>query len=109
MYVEYQSNCSGGAYHMTDKNWKDLEAAGWKVNWYAGVDRDKRNKEDYLRNELALTATREGFMLYSAIDEWEDITGLNRIDTECTCCGQNHDFVEYDDNSKEVCSFWEMP
>jgi hypothetical protein len=33
MYVEYDSNNSGGRWWLTDQNWKDLEKAGWKVEW----------------------------------------------------------------------------
>jgi hypothetical protein len=33
MYVEYNSNNSGGQWWLSDQNWKDLEAAGWKVSW----------------------------------------------------------------------------
>ena len=33
MYVEYNSNNSGGGWWLDDQDWKALEAAGWKVAW----------------------------------------------------------------------------
>lgn len=33
MYVEYESNNSGGSWWLGDSHWKALEAAGWKVLW----------------------------------------------------------------------------
>ena len=33
MYVEYESNNSGGSWWLKDEHWKALEAAGWKVQW----------------------------------------------------------------------------
>ena len=33
MYVEYSSNNSGGSWWLNDKQWRALEAAGWKVAW----------------------------------------------------------------------------
>ena len=34
MYVEYNSNNSGGHWWLDDNQWRALEAAGWKVAWY---------------------------------------------------------------------------
>lgn len=33
MYVEYNSNNSGGHWWLTDDDWKALEKAGWIVEW----------------------------------------------------------------------------
>lgn len=33
MYVEYDSNNSGGSWWLKDSHWRALEAAGWKVQW----------------------------------------------------------------------------
>lgn len=33
MYVEYDSNNSGGHWWLKDEDWKALEAAGWIVAW----------------------------------------------------------------------------
>jgi hypothetical protein len=35
--VRYESNNSGGDWWLSDKDWRNLEAAGWVVAW-----RDKR-------------------------------------------------------------------
>lgn len=33
MKVTYSSNNSGGSWWLTDENWRDLEQAGWVVEW----------------------------------------------------------------------------
>jgi hypothetical protein len=33
MYIEYESNNSGGSWWLSDDDWKALEKAGWKVKW----------------------------------------------------------------------------
>lgn len=32
-YVEYNHNNSGGRWWLSDKHWRDLELAGWKIVW----------------------------------------------------------------------------
>lgn len=34
MIVKYDSNNSGGSWWLKDDDWKKLEDAGWKVEWY---------------------------------------------------------------------------
>jgi hypothetical protein len=33
MYVEYNSNNSGGSWWLKDEDWKALEKAGWLIEW----------------------------------------------------------------------------
>ena len=49
MYVEYESNNSGGSWWLKDEHWKALEAAGWKVQW-ASLENKYTDKGDYERD-----------------------------------------------------------
>ena len=106
MYVEYESNNSGGSWWLNDEHWKALEAAGWKVDWFAGQTREffKPDKDGRWLGALADRARRDGLTLREAADEWERITGMDATDAGCACCGQPHKFTEYDDNGKYVTS-----
>ena len=131
-YVEYNSNNSGGSWWLTDKNWKDLEKAGWKVKWATlgilyqddvalreldGMPKlipledlppDDWQKSGMFCNNgrymgaLAKSAYRAGLSLRAAAEEWEKVTGQNACDAGCSCCGQPHNFTEYDDEGKYV-------
>lgn len=37
-WILYDSNNSGGSFWLTDENWRDLEAAGWHVEWNYAVE-----------------------------------------------------------------------
>jgi hypothetical protein len=104
MYVEYDSNNSGGSWWLKDKDWLALEAAGWEVDW-------KRNQKDsFCRPDaegrwlgaLATSATRRGLSLRDAADEWERVTGRCATDAGCACCGAPHSFTEYTDAGEYV-------
>jgi hypothetical protein len=127
-YVEYDSNNSGGSWWLTDENWYALEKAGWRIKWnrlatisdkdgnmVRGsdglpllVDPSDPRVNDYNRRTaterwlgaLAMKAYRIGFTLREAVKEWETITGLNSTDAGCPCCGQPHDFYEYEDGKQ---------
>ena len=91
--VRYESNNSGGSWWLSDEDWKALEAAGWKVDWYKD-DTGPFRKGDRWLGALAskaycLTTSRE-----SAISAWEEITGGNADDSGCSCCGVPHRFYE---------------
>ena len=126
MYVEYDSNNSGGSWWLDDKQWKALEKAGWKVVW-THLQRDYKRKTlckdgtpalcsykpnykgDELRKKghrwldaLATTAYRAGLSLRDAVNEWETVTRASSTDAGCACCGQPHNFTEYDDKGKWV-------
>lgn len=51
---------------------------------------------------LAKGAYRFGLNLRDAADEWERVTGKSATDAGCACCGQPHDFTEYDNSGKMV-------
>ncbi|WNN93705.1 hypothetical protein SEA_CALLINALLBARBZ_55 [Arthrobacter phage CallinAllBarbz] len=93
--ITYSTNNSGGGWWLDDEDWKALEAAGWKVDWYAD---DVRNAY-YGANgrwlgALATTAHREGLDMDEAIEEWERVTGQDAEDEGCSCCGAPHSFYE---------------
>jgi len=50
MYVEYNSNNSGGTWWLSDKDWEALEAAGWKVKW-SSLEFLYDNKGNYVCEE----------------------------------------------------------
>jgi hypothetical protein len=125
-YVEYSSNNSGGSWWLSDQNWKDLEAAGWKVVWATleylytegghGYVRDADGtpklvpigegnsdfpsfaKDGRYFGALAKTAFRPNCnSLRDAAKEWERVTGQCATDAGCPCCGQPHTFTLYRD------------
>ena len=128
MYVEYNSNNSGGDWWLTDDDWKNLEKAGWKIvwknlTWTDSYEKDEdgtpkliKSKKDNLMCDkdengeyrflgaLATTAYKANMSLKAAADEWESITGKSATDAGCACCGQPHNFTEYDDNGDYVTS-----
>lgn len=53
---------------------------------------------------LARAAHREGLSMREAAEEWERVTGKSATDAGCPCCGQPHNFTEYDDDGKYVAS-----
>lgn len=89
--TEYSSNNSGGDWWLTDQNWRDLEAAGWRVDWYADRE-DKWGKGDRFLGALATSAEREGLSFRDAIAEWERVTGKEANALGCSCCGTPHSF-----------------
>lgn len=135
MYVEYNSNNSGGSWWLDDEDWKALEQAGWKVHW-AHLENLYTDEEGYVQEEdgtpklvpigegnsrfgasfstkdengewrymgsLAKCAYRVGLGLSAAASEWERVTGKSSTDAGCPCCGQPHNFTEYDDEGKYV-------
>lgn len=104
MYVEYSSNNSGGYWWLTDQDWKNLEAAGWEVQWVKdqedGIFR-KAGEERWL-GALATRAIRRDVSLRVAQAEFEDATGQYVDDTGCDCCGQPHYFSEYNDDGSYI-------
>lgn len=86
--VTYSSNNSGGVWWLTDQNWKDLEAAGWHVEWKEG---------GRWLGALATSATRKGLTLNQAVEEFDRVTGCDSNDEGCPCCGQPHSFYEEND------------
>lgn len=91
--LEYQSNNSGGAWWLEDKDWYALEAAGWTVAWkkndpYAMfVQPDGR-----FLGALATEASKQFSTPNQGVREWEKITGQDASDEGCNCCGEPHMF-----------------
>lgn len=121
MYVEYTSNNSGGVWWLSDQNWKDLEIAGWSVQWESltqnydkegfpeFIDKpDKFAQRDddgkYRRlGALAVYAYRPNCSsIKEAGNEWEGITGESALDSGCPCCGQPHRFTLYDEEGEWI-------
>lgn len=96
--VTYRSNNSGGSWWLTDKNWKALEEAGWKVDWIKDSDKEFYSGRDRWLGALAMSAERIGLSMQDAVAEWEKITRLNSTDAGCACCGQPHNFSYYEDD-----------
>ena len=95
MKIEYSSNNSGGYWWLDDQNWKDLESAGWKVDWKKDQpDKSGLSTDGRWLGALATNATREGLTKDEAIAEFERITGCNSDDAGCPCCGAPHNFYE---------------
>lgn len=92
--TRYTTNNSGGDWWLTDKNWLDLEAAGWTVEWVKGKEHYQRwGATDRWLGALATEATVE-LPMHAAIAEWELITGMDSEDEGCECCGEPHFFSE---------------
>lgn len=105
MYVEYSANNSGGSWWLTDQNWLDLEAAGWKVRWVKDDVSPFHENDDRFLGALAMYATKENTTLSEAIHEWETITGESSNSLGCSCCGTPHSFTLYDDDGTWVDSY----
>ncbi len=125
--TEYSSNNSGGRWWLSDDDWHNLEAAGWKIQWgmayfcNSTLNKEVQNKPDqpcegkcqghyapaadesqrWLRS-LARGATREGLTLGEAIEEWERVTGQDSSVLGCNCCGAPHSFAfDGEDDSRD--------
>lgn len=101
MYVKYTSNNSGGSWWLTDQNWKDLESAGWEVDWIKHGDGWADASGRWL-GALARSATRRDLSLEDAIEEFERVTGESANAAGCSCCGQPHIFYSYTDNGSMI-------
>lgn len=102
MRIEYSSNNSGGRWWLSDKDWKNLEAAGWSVHWCRDekpIEIDGRVLRSFLADEsgrwlgaLARDAHKDFNSVREAIQEFEKITGQDASDEGCNCCGAPHCF-----------------
>lgn len=95
-WVEYSSNNSGGSWWLDDNDWKNLEAAGWEVDWVVDdPHRVLRTGDNRFLGALATSAKRYGVSLRHAIEEWEEVTRESSNDLGCSCCGTPHSFSLY--------------
>lgn len=97
MKITYYSNNSGGEWWLSDNDWKNLEANGWTVNWlaqdpyYQAGGLDSRGR---WLGALAKEASKDFASLDDAINEWEELLGMDANEEGCPCCGQPHRFYE---------------
>lgn len=84
MKYRYESNNSGGSWWLTTEDWKNLEKAGWVVDWL-----DKP-----FLNAAAREATYECLSLEEAQESFRKVTGQSPFEEGCPCCGQPHQFYE---------------
>ena len=95
VFVECSSNNSGGDWWLTDRDWHNLEAAGWTVRWEKNTTWRRPNADGRWLGALATSAYKEFPSLDAGIDEWETITGQCPYAEGCYCCGQPHNFYDY--------------
>lgn len=100
MKVRYSSNNSGGVWWLEDQDWRNLEAAGWTVEWVKDWGESVASGEDRWLGALATSATKDGFDdMWSAKDAWESVTRKYPDAVGCECCGKPHDFYETTDDA----------
>jgi hypothetical protein len=100
--LKYSSNNSGGSWWLKDEDWKNLESAGWEVDWYANQE-DRifsPYKDGRWLGALASVASKDFTTPDEGVAEWERITGQSADDEGCNCCGRPHSF-SYEDQSGE--------
>lgn len=105
MYVEYNSNNSGGNWWLDDEDWLALEAAGWELDRFADRD-DGYEYGDRFMDAICSKATRRNVSMAMAIDEWERITGQTSAALGCNCCGPPHGFTSYDDDDEVIDDYY---
>ena len=92
MIVIYSSNNSSGSFWLKDSDWKKLETAGWKVEWY--------DQSLLGANATSATiATISAISIKAAIVEWESVLGMNASERGCYCCGPPHNFYEGEESN----------
>lgn len=119
---EYSSNNSGGNWWLKDKDWINLEKAGWFVIWgsydfckpekstniycFLGLrscpgHRRFKSFKDMGKNDrylgcLAKDCYKDFNSIEEAIEEFERITHQTYDDEGCECCGPPHYITELD-------------
>ena len=127
--VEYSSNNSGGNWWLNDKDWKNLEKAGWLVVWHSksfdykngnyqydknGLPKLKNKPDEFFCGELdkkgnyrwlrslARIAFKRFDSITDALKEFEKITGEQVDYNGCNCCGAPHCFSWGENNSSDA-------
>jgi len=111
--VEYNANNSGGRDWLTDKDWKALQDAGWKL---FGFDDFAYRDGDYIPDKDGLPSRKDEVPvdeqdeskpgdgsfdsayknfnnIQEAIKEFEELTGQDVTKEGCNCCGAPHNFT----------------
>jgi len=90
MKIRYSTNNSGGNYWLSEKNWYELQRAGWEIL--------ELTKDEY---GYGRTLCHEAFLDCSSVEEakasFQQATGLNPTTRGCSCCGMPHQFTEEDE------------
>ena len=114
--VAYSANNSGGRDWLSEKDWKNLEKAGWKIFGfgefaykngqritdknglparYSEVPESEQDKKD--RSYFNVDEYQSAYKLFNsiqeAIKEFEEITGQDVTEEGCNCCGAPHSFT----------------
>lgn len=100
MKLEYTHNNSGGSWWLTDDDWRNLEKAGWTVEWSRDGDPEWGVEDGRWLGALATRAWIETDDPDEAVRKWGQITGQNPHDEGCNCCGQPHWFSYTDDEGR---------
>jgi len=95
MKIQYSANNSGGHWWLTDDDWRNLEKAGWAVDWCW----DNEFQRGHLTGgrymgALATYASRVALSLDVAKAEFGAIVHQDPDDEGCNCCGNPHQFYE---------------
>lgn len=99
--LRYHHNNSGGSWWLTDKNWEDLEKAGWTVEWRKYEDDDCFVHKGRFLGALATEASKRFENPDDGVAEWAKVVGLDPWDQGCGCCGPPHNF-SFDRKGKSV-------
>jgi hypothetical protein len=111
-HIVYDSNNSGGGWWLDDDDWKNLEKAGWFVEWV----RENPAYKDFAESEpmarfLGALATGARFYnttpgasspsIQDAVSSFEDVTSEDVDAKGCECCGSPHSFYSAWDYEKD--------
>jgi hypothetical protein len=98
--LRYSSNNSGGDWWLTDDDWRAMEAAGWKVDWYADSPIFAPDENGRWLEALASKAEIQTDDPKKTIEEWAALVDEDPTDEGCNCCGQPHNFSYTDAGGK---------
>lgn len=86
---EFHESNSGGYHRLSEKNYRDLHAAGWSARMYCfDADQDETDIDQMLFDGLSRPYMSKEFpTIRAAVEEWEKITGQDFFEQGCTCCG----------------------
>lgn len=98
--LSYAANNSGGDWWLTDQNWRDLEAAGWRVEWIKDSNNPIFGRSERWLGALAKYASKDFETPDAGIKEWTRITGQDPWEEGCNCCGEPHRFSYEDKDGK---------